>query len=63
MKKFSETFLCEFLKSVPFIAFLFVVMFILGGMYIHSCNDHRKVVQMKEDVLYIRPKSDTTNRE
>jgi hypothetical protein len=62
MKKFKETFLCEFLKSTPFIAFVVVAILILGGITISNCNRHKNVVQMEEDVLYIRPKSDTSNR-
>lgn len=56
MAKFRETFFYEFITSFPFKLFVFIVMIILMALYIHNCND-KKVIKMKEDVLYIKPTS------
>jgi hypothetical protein len=53
MKK--DIFIIELIKSGPFRILLFLIMFILMGVYISKCRE--KQVQMKEDVLYIHPKS------
>lgn len=60
MKKFKDTWLCEFFKSSVFIGFLIFVMFILGGTFITKCNRNKKIQHMRENVLYIKPKADTS---
>jgi hypothetical protein len=53
MKK--DYFIIEFMKSGPFRALLVLVLIIVMGAYISKCKE--KKVQMKEDVLYVHPKS------
>ena len=53
MKK--DYFIIEFIKSGPFILLLILAILILTGILIS--NHHKKAVQMKEDVLYIAPKT------
>ena len=60
MKRFRDTWFCEFCKSVIFISFLVFVTLILGGVFIGKCNENKKVIHMQEDVLYIKPKADTS---
>lgn len=62
MKKFRDTFFCEFCLSLPFRLFLIFVMIILISIMVHNCNDKNKVIQMKEDVLYIKPKADIAKK-
>jgi len=53
MKK--DYFIIEFIKSGPFILLMIIAILILLGILIS--NHHEKVIQMKEDVLYITPKT------
>ena len=52
MKKHS--FIIELIKSPPFLIFIILVLLITIGVII--ANRREKVIQMKEDVLYINPK-------
>ncbi len=52
MKKHS--FIIELIKSPPFLIFIILVLLITIGVII--ANRREKVVQMKEDILYIKPK-------
>jgi hypothetical protein len=57
-----NSFLIELIKSPPFLIFIVLVLIITLGVII--ANRKEKVVQMKEDVLYIKPKQgDTTQPE
>lgn len=57
-----NSFIIELIKSPPFLIFIVLVLAITLGMII--ANRKEKVVQMKEDVLYIKPKQgDTTQPE
>ncbi len=51
MKK--NSFMIELIKSPPFLIFIILVLIITLGVII--ANRKEKVVQMKEDVLYIKP--------
>jgi hypothetical protein len=51
MKKNSFAF--ELIKSPPFLIFIVLVLAIVIGVIL--ANRREKVVQMKEDVLYIKP--------
>ncbi len=62
MKKFRETFLCEFCMSLPFRLFLIFVATILISIMVYNHNHKEKVVHMQEDVLYIKPKADTAKK-
>lgn len=59
MKKFKDTWLCEFIKSSVFIGFLFFVLLIAGAVFIGECKENKKVIDKQEDVLYMKPKADT----
>jgi len=50
-----DSFFFEFIKSGPFILLLILAILILTGILIS--NYREKAVQMKEDVLYIAPKT------
>ncbi len=52
MKK--NLFIIELIKSPPFLIFIILVLAITVGVIL--ANRREKVVQMKEDVLYIQPK-------
>ncbi|HOU95280.1 MAG TPA: hypothetical protein PLN06_01460 [Bacteroidales bacterium] len=54
MKK--DWFILELIKSFPFKVLVFIVLFILAGVYITKCKEKQRKVQMKEDVLYVLPK-------
>jgi hypothetical protein len=47
-------FLIELIKSPPFLIFVILTLVIVLGLIIANHKD--KVVQMKEDILYIAPK-------
>jgi hypothetical protein len=53
MKK--DIFILELIKSFPFKVLILLVLFIVVGVTISKCKE--KKVQMKEDVLYVHPKS------
>jgi hypothetical protein len=53
MKK--NLFIVELIKSPPFLIFIILALAITIGVIL--ANRKEKVVQMKEDVLYIKPKS------
>jgi hypothetical protein len=53
MKK--DIFIIEFINSGPFRLLLILIIVIVLGVHITKCNARK--VQMKEDVLYIQPKS------
>jgi hypothetical protein len=53
MKK--DLFIIEFIKSGPVRLLFFLIILIIIGVEIKRCNARK--VQMKEDVLYIQPKS------
>jgi hypothetical protein len=63
MTKFKDTFFYNLVTSIPFKLFIFIIALVLMGMYIETRNNHKKVIQMQEDVLYIHPKIDTTRHE
>jgi len=49
-----NSFIVELIKSPPFIFFIVLAaIIILGVMY---AQHRQKVIQMKEDILYIQPK-------
>jgi hypothetical protein len=50
----KNSFVFELIKSPPFIFFIILAAIIILGVII--ANHREKVVQMKEDVLYIQPK-------
>lgn len=50
----KNSFVLELIKSPPFIFFIVLAAIIIFGVMI--ANHREKVVQMKEDVLYIQPK-------
>lgn len=50
-----DYFILEFFKSGPFILLLILALLIFLGMYF--TNHHKDVVKMREDVIYISPKS------
>jgi hypothetical protein len=52
MKK--NIFLVELVKSPPFLIFIILAFLITIGVIL--ANRKEKVVQMKEDILYIQPK-------
>ena len=52
MKK--DLFIIELIKSPPFKIFIVLVLLVILGIII--ANHKEKVVEMKEDVLYIAPK-------
>jgi hypothetical protein len=56
MKK--NLFIVELIKSPPFLIFIILVLAITIGVIV--ANRKEKVVQMKEDVLYIKPKPGDT---
>jgi hypothetical protein len=60
MTRFKDTWFCEFCKSSIFIGFLVFVLLIVGGVFISKCSENKKVIHMQEDVLYIKPKADTS---
>jgi hypothetical protein len=47
-------FLIELIKSPPFLIFVILTLVIVLGLIIANHKD--KVVQMKEDILYVAPK-------
>ena len=49
-----NSFFIEMIKSPPFIFFVVLASIIIIGVVI--ANHREKVIQMKEDVLYIQPK-------
>jgi hypothetical protein len=49
-----NSFFFELIKSPPFIIFIILTLAIVLGVMIS--NHHKKVVQMKEDILYVKPK-------
>jgi len=49
-----NSFVIELIKSPPFIFFFILAMLIILGVLL--ANRKQKVVQMKEDVLYVQPK-------
>jgi hypothetical protein len=49
-----NSFIIELLKSPPVKILIFLALLIILGVLI--ANRHEKVVQLKEDVLYIPPK-------
>jgi hypothetical protein len=53
MKK--DLFIFELIKSGPFRILMVLVLLIVSGVVISKCKE--KKVQMKEDVLYVQPKS------
>lgn len=53
MKK--DYFFLELIKSGPFMLLVILALLILLGLAIS--NHHKNIVQMKEDVLYVAPKS------
>jgi len=53
MKK--DYFIIELIKSGPFMLLMAIVILILLGIVIS--NMHEKTVQMKEDVMYVAPKT------
>jgi len=53
MKK--DLFIIELIKSGPFRILMVLVLLIVIGVTISKCKE--KKVRMKEDVLYIHPKS------
>jgi hypothetical protein len=53
MKK--DIFIIELIKSGPFRLLLILIMLIVIGVHVSKCKARK--VQMKEDVLYIHPKS------
>ena len=60
MTKFKDTWTYQFLTSSVFISFLLFVSLIVSGIIIGNCRENNKqVIHMQEDVLYIKPKSDT----
>ncbi|HEX2970452.1 MAG TPA: hypothetical protein VHO46_15250 [Bacteroidales bacterium] len=50
-----DYFIIELFKSGPFILLLILAFLIFLGIYIS--NHHNNVVKMKEDVIYISPRS------
>ena len=50
----KNSFIIELIKSPPFIFFIVLAALIVIGMII--ANHREKVIQMKEDILYIQPK-------
>jgi hypothetical protein len=50
----------ELIKSPPFLIFIILVLIITLGVII--ANRKEKVVQLKEDVLYIKPKQGDTTK-
>jgi hypothetical protein len=59
MKK--DYFILELVKSFPFKVLVLLALFIFAGVAISKCKE--KKVRMKEDVLYIHPKSKVQNPE
>jgi hypothetical protein len=57
MKK--NFFMIELIKSPPFLIFIILVLAITIGVIL--ANRREKVVQMKEDILYIKPKPGETD--
>jgi hypothetical protein len=49
-----NSFAIELIKSTPFIFFIILASIIIISVVI--ANHREKVIQMKEDVLYIQPK-------
>lgn len=49
-----NSFIIEFIKSPPVKILIFIALLIIIGVLI--ANHREKVVQLKEDVLYISPK-------
>lgn len=54
MKK--DYFILELIKSPPFLLLIILALLILLGIVISNHNEN--TVQMKEDVLYVAPKSE-----
>ncbi len=52
MKK--NSFVIELIKSPPFIFFIVLATIIVAGLLI--AQHRQKVIQMKEEILYIQPK-------
>jgi len=50
----KNLFIVELIKSPPFLIFIILALLITIGVIL--ANRKEKVVQMKEDVLYIQPK-------
>jgi len=55
MKK--DYFIIDLITSFPFKLLVLLILLIIAGVTISKCREKRKVQQMKEDVLYIQPKS------
>lgn len=53
-----NSFIIELIKSPPFLIFIVLVLAITLGVIL--ANRKEKVVHMKEDVLYIKPKQGDT---
>jgi hypothetical protein len=49
-----DIFILELIKSGPFRLLIILILFIVMGVVISKCRDHK--VQMKEDVIYVHPK-------
>jgi hypothetical protein len=52
MKK--DSFLLELIESGPFVLLIIIALAVFLGVVI--ANDHRAVVKMREDVIYVTPK-------
>ena len=50
----KNSFIIDLIKSPPFIFFIILAAIIIFGVMI--ANRREKIVQMKEDVLYVQPK-------
>jgi hypothetical protein len=55
MKIKKDSFLLEFIKSGPFLLLIIIAVVVLLGVII--TNHHREAVKMRENVLYVTPKS------
>jgi len=53
MKK--DSFFLELIKSGPFLLLIIIALAVFLGVVI--TNHHRQVVKMKENVIYVAPKS------
>jgi len=54
MKK--DYFILELIKSPPFLLLIILALLIILGIVIS--NHHKDAIKMKEDVLYVVPKTD-----
>jgi len=50
-----NSFIIELIKSPPFLMFIVLALLIILGVILANRKD--KAIQMKEDVLYIQPKT------